>query len=67
MKVQNKQDEKAVIINGLQRYGRRAYEKALAGGISVTVLRGNDICRVAPDGSRVVVVADRNHIHPKFL
>lgn len=48
-------DEKSVIIEGLRRLGRRAYNTARDEGFSVTVLRGNNVCRIEPDGSTVII------------
>lgn len=49
-KIEVKIDEKDIILKGLRKYGRNAYDSALANGVSVTVLRGNSICRVEPNG-----------------
>jgi len=48
--VKVQRDEKDIILKGLRKYGRRAYDAALANGVSVTVLRGNNICRIEPNG-----------------
>jgi hypothetical protein len=48
-------DEHDIIIEGLRKNGRRAYEKALENGVSVTVLRGKNVCRVEPDGKVSIV------------
>lgn len=48
-------DEKDVILKGLRKYGRRAYDTTLANGIPVTVLRGNNICRIEPNGDIDIV------------
>jgi len=48
-------DEKDVILKGLRKYGRRAYDTTLANGVSVTVLRGNNICRIEPNGEIDIV------------
>lgn len=52
-KVQN--DEKEIILKGLRKYGRRAYDTTLANGVPVTVLRGNKICRIEPNGEIAIV------------
>lgn len=48
-------DEKDIIIEGLRKYGRKAYNVALANGVPVTILRGNKICRIDPNGSILVL------------
>jgi hypothetical protein len=52
-KVQDK--ESHIIIEGLRKHGRKAYDKALANGISVTVSKGDNIYRVEPNGIASVV------------
>jgi hypothetical protein len=47
--------EQDIIIEGLRKYGRSAYNATLANGIPVTVLRGKNICRVEPNGDVLVV------------
>ena len=54
-KVKVHNDEKDVILKGLRKYGRNAYNNTLAKGISVTVLRGNNICRIEPNGDVDIV------------
>ena len=48
-------NEKEIIENGLRKNGRRAYDQTLANGISVTVLRGNKICKIEPNGNVSVI------------
>jgi hypothetical protein len=48
-------NERELIMNGLRKNGRKAYDQTLANGISVTVLRGNKICKVEPNGNISVV------------
>jgi hypothetical protein len=59
-KVQDK--EIHIIIEGLRKHGRKAYDKALANGVSVTVSKGDDICRVEPNG---IVSVVGKVTHPK--
>ncbi|HEY3370676.1 MAG TPA: hypothetical protein VGK10_07505 [Prolixibacteraceae bacterium] len=47
--------EREVIVDGLRKYGRKAYDETLANGIPVTVLRGNKICRIEPNGNTTIV------------
>ncbi|MDP3684449.1 MAG: hypothetical protein Q8S01_11000 [Ignavibacteria bacterium] len=42
-------------MNRLKKNGRNAYDQTLANGISVTVLRGNKICMVEPNGNISVI------------
>jgi hypothetical protein len=42
--------EQDVIIEGLRKYGRRAYDTTLENGVAVTVLKGKKICRIDPSG-----------------
>lgn len=57
MKIKTKvqKDEKDFILKGLRKYGRRAYDTTLANGVPVTVLRGNNICRIEPNGDIAIV------------
>jgi len=48
-------NEKEIIENSLRRNGRKAYDQTLAKGISVTVLRGNKICKIEPNGNISVI------------
>ncbi len=56
-------NEKEIIENSLRRNGRRAYDQTLAKGISVTVLRGNKICKIEPNGNISVIA---KVVHTKF-
>jgi hypothetical protein len=47
--------EQDVIIEQLSKYGRKAYDTTLANGVSVTILKGNDVCRIDPNGDVSVV------------
>ncbi|MBQ8530351.1 MAG: hypothetical protein IJ430_04230 [Parabacteroides sp.] len=49
------EDEKIVITGALKAEGRSAYKNALAQGLPVTVLRGNNVCRIDPQGSLSIV------------
>jgi len=40
---------------GIKKYGHDAFKKALSKGISATVLEGNFICKIAPDGGKKIV------------
>jgi len=40
------------IIDCIKIEGRKAYEQTLRAGIPATVLRGNTICRIYPDGRK---------------
>ena len=50
-----KKSEQDVIIDGLRKYGRSAYNATLANGIPATVLKGKNICRIEPNGDVSVV------------
>ena len=54
-KVDIQKNEKDVILDGLRKYGRKAYDETLANGVPVTVLRGNKICRIEPNGNTSIV------------
>ena len=54
-KVEVQKNEKDIILDGLRKYGRNAYNETLANGVPVTVLRGNKICRIEPNGSISIV------------
>lgn len=47
--------EQDIIIEGLRKYGRSAYNATLANGVPATVLRGKNICRIEPNGEIYVV------------
>ena len=58
MKVKAKAEHRAeqdIIIEGLRKYGRSAYDATLANGIPATVLRGKNICRVEPNGDVSII------------
>lgn len=57
--------EQNIIIEGLRKYGRNAYDATLANGIPVTVLRGQNICRIEPNGN-VSVIAKMVKATTKF-
>jgi hypothetical protein len=54
-KVKIHKTEQDIIIDGLRKYGRNAYNATLANGIPVTILRGKNICRIEPNGNVLVV------------
>lgn len=54
-KVAIQKNEEDLILKGLRKYGRKAYNETLANGVPVTVLRGNKICRIEPNGNTIVV------------
>jgi len=59
MKVKAKVEHKLeqdIIIEGLRKNGRCAYDATLANGIPATVLRGKNICRIEPNG-KVSIIA----------
>lgn len=45
-------NEDTRIIDRIKTDGRKAYEETLRAGIPVTILRGNTICRIYPDGRK---------------
>jgi hypothetical protein len=47
--------EEERIIEGLRKSGGAAYEKALKNGVTVTVLHGNEVRQIQPDGKSTVV------------
>jgi len=58
MKVKAKAEHRAeqdIIIEGLRKYGRSAYDATLANGIPATVLRGKNICRIEPNGDVSII------------
>ena len=65
-KVKTPKTEQNIIIEGLRKYGRNAYNATLANGIPVTVLRGQNICRIEPNGN-VSVIAKMEKITNKVL
>ena len=56
-KVEVQKNEKDVILDGLRKYGRKAYDETLANGVPVTVLRGNKICRIEPNGNTTILAS----------
>ena len=52
-----KETEVTLIRKGLSKYGRRAYKTSLAEGNNTTVLRGNSILTVTPDGEQVKIAS----------
>jgi len=62
-KIKVKKAEKDIIIEGLRRYGNRAYDATLANGVPATVLRGKNICRIEPNGDiSIVVKMDKSRV-----
>lgn len=61
---ENQRKEQDVIIEGLRKYGRRAYNTALENGVAVTVLKGRNICLIDPSG-KVSVVAKTDKVRVK--
>ena len=58
MKVKAKAEHRAeqdIIIEGLRKYGRSAYDATLANGIPATVIRGKNICRIEPNGDVSII------------
>ncbi|WP_301704607.1 hypothetical protein [uncultured Parabacteroides sp.] len=53
------EEEKTVIVNALKIAGRQAYDVARAQGLPVTVLRGNNICRIESEGKVSIVSKGR--------
>jgi hypothetical protein len=47
--------EEESIRTGIKKYGRNAYEVTLSNGIAATVLEGNKIYKISPDGKRSVL------------
>ena len=47
--------EEESIRTGIKKYGRDAYEVTLSNGIAATVLEGNKIYKISPDGKRSVL------------
>ena len=45
---------------GIKKYGRDAYKTTLSKGIAATVLEGNKICKISPDGKKTVLAQVRN-------
>lgn len=56
-KVEIQKNEKDIILDGLRKYGRKAYDETLANGVPVTVLRGNKICRIEPNGNTTILAS----------
>ena len=42
-------------MDGLRKYGRKAYDETLANSVPVTVVRGNKICRIEPNGNTSIL------------
>ena len=55
-KVKIHTSEQDIIIEGLRKYGRNAYNANLANNVPVTVLQGKNICRIEPNGNVTVLV-----------
>lgn len=55
MKTINILTEEDRIQHGLTKSGKNAYRSALSNGVAVTVLKGDEIQRVYPDGSKSVI------------
>jgi len=47
-----RKSENELILNCIKSEGKNAYNQTLEEGIPVTVLRGNTICRIHPDGTK---------------
>lgn len=47
--------EEERIFEGLKKSGGAAYEKTLKNGITVTVLHGNEVRQIQPDGKTTVI------------
>ncbi len=48
-------EEETLILNCIKANGRKAYDQTLKAGIPVTILQGNTIYRVYPDGKKEVL------------
>lgn len=59
MEVSRKERETEITLirKGLSKYGRRAYKTSLAEGYNTTVLRGNSILTVTPDGEELKIAS----------
>jgi hypothetical protein len=55
-KVKIHTSEQDIIIEGLRKFGRNAYNATLANDVPVTVLQGKNICRIEPNGDVTVLV-----------
>ena len=53
------EEEKNIIVGALKTSGHEAYEATLKSGVPVTVLKGNNVCRVESDGKVRVVAKSR--------
>lgn len=57
MQKKGRKSEAEMIQDGLSKYGRRAYDSALAAGYAPAVLRGNTIYTVNANGQRTKVAS----------
>jgi len=51
----NRNKEIMKIRRGIEKHGRKAFKVTLENGVTATILKGNQICRISPDGSVAVV------------
>lgn len=54
-----KPKEERDIIAYIVKYGRKAYERAREAGCAVTMVQGNKIYRVNPDGTKELITVIR--------
>ena len=55
VKIKVKKSEKDIILEGIRKFGSNAYNATLANGVPATVLRGENICKIEPNGSVSIV------------
>jgi len=58
--------EKDLINKRLKASGNSAYKKALSRGITVTVLKDNNVCRIGPDGETTVIAKIDTSVRKKL-
>jgi len=47
--------EEDSLRTGIKKHGRDAFKNVLSKGITATVLEGNNICKVSPDGKNKII------------
>ena len=58
--------EKEIINKKLKASGNSAYKKALSRGISVTILKDNNVCKIGLDGETSVIAKIDTSVRKKL-
>jgi len=54
-KLRVRKSEKDILLEGIRKFGSNGYNATLANGVPATVLRGENICRIEPNGAVSIV------------